>query len=263
MLAFPRIQIESKGAEVRRWQQFLNRQGAALDVDGIFGQKTLAATRLFQQRQGLEQDGIVGPNTWGRALLSDPTLDDPAPITPAHLAPDGPPRPNFFSLPAAVRWREFGGFNFVHAPRPDNPENIRITPPWEANNIVTVHIPELAHLPDTNGGFVRFHRRVAEPVRALWAAWGAAGLVNRVLSWNGSYVPRFIRGSTTVLSNHAYGIAFDINTRDNGFKQPPARVGATGCVRELVPIANEHGFYWGGHWTNPVDGMHFELAYLP
>ena len=34
-----------------------------------------------------------------------------------------------------------------------------------------------------------------------------------------------------------------------------------GCVRELVPIAHDHGFYWGGHFTRQ-DGMHFELARL-
>lgn len=35
-----------------------------------------------------------------------------------------------------------------------------------------------------------------------------------------------------------------------------------GSVRELVPIANEHGFYRGGHFSRR-DGMHVELAQLP
>jgi hypothetical protein len=39
----------------------------------------------------------------------------------------------------------------------------------------------------------------------------------------------------------------------------PAMIGEKGCVRELVPIANECGFYWGGHFTRK-DGMHFEIA---
>ena len=34
-----------------------------LKVDGIFGQKTEARTREFQRNQGLNPDGIVGPNT--------------------------------------------------------------------------------------------------------------------------------------------------------------------------------------------------------
>jgi len=31
-------------------------------------------------------------------------------------------------------------------------------------------------------------------------------------------------------------------------------------VRELVASANELGFFWGGHFSQPKDGMHFEFA---
>mgnify|MGYP003286617892 CR=1 FL=1 len=41
----------------------------ALQVDGIFGSKTDAAVRGFQQALGIAVDGIVGPVTW-RALVS-------------------------------------------------------------------------------------------------------------------------------------------------------------------------------------------------
>jgi peptidoglycan hydrolase-like protein with peptidoglycan-binding domain len=39
-----------------------------LDVDGIFGPKTEAAVRGFQQNDNLSVDGIVGRQTW-TALL--------------------------------------------------------------------------------------------------------------------------------------------------------------------------------------------------
>ena len=46
----------------------------------------------------------------------------------------------------------------------------------------------------------------------------------------------------------------------NGLGKKPAMIGEIGCVRELVPIANECGFYWGGHFDKRKDGMHFEIA---
>jgi hypothetical protein len=73
-------------------------------------------------------------------------------------------------------------------------------------------------------------------------------------------VPRFIRGSHSVLSNHAYGTAFDINAPWNALGVRPALVGKPGSVRELVPLAAEHGFAWGGHFRTRPDGMHFELV---
>jgi hypothetical protein len=78
-----------------------------------------------------------------------------------------------------------------------------------------------------------------------------------VLTWDGSFVPRFIRGSRTTLSNHAFGTAFDINCGYNRLGTIPALLGNKGYVRELVELANEHGFYWGGHFASPrSDGMH-------
>jgi peptidoglycan hydrolase-like protein with peptidoglycan-binding domain len=65
----------STGDAVRGVQeefQFRNLSGdpsKGLQVDGIFGPKTNAAVRGFQQALGIAVDGIVGPLTW-RALVS-------------------------------------------------------------------------------------------------------------------------------------------------------------------------------------------------
>jgi peptidoglycan hydrolase-like protein with peptidoglycan-binding domain len=65
----------STGDAVRGVQeefQFRNLSGdpgKGLQIDGIFGPKTNAAVRGFQQALGLAIDGIVGPLTW-RALVS-------------------------------------------------------------------------------------------------------------------------------------------------------------------------------------------------
>jgi peptidoglycan hydrolase-like protein with peptidoglycan-binding domain len=63
--ALPTLRVTAKGAAVRALQMQLNAKGHNVDVDGIFGQQTLAAVKAFQKAEGLGVDGIVGPITWG------------------------------------------------------------------------------------------------------------------------------------------------------------------------------------------------------
>jgi hypothetical protein len=51
-------------------QKLLNRAGAKLDSDGIFGPRTLAAVQQFQRANHLKQDGIVGKKTWAKLTES-------------------------------------------------------------------------------------------------------------------------------------------------------------------------------------------------
>lgn len=58
----------SKGPEVKRWQTFLAAQGYDPgSIDGVFGAATDVATRLFQAAESARVDGIVGPETFGKA----------------------------------------------------------------------------------------------------------------------------------------------------------------------------------------------------
>lgn len=51
-------------SEVKKLQKCLNKiQKSKLEVDGIFGNLTLAAVKKFQKAKKLEVDGIVGPKT--------------------------------------------------------------------------------------------------------------------------------------------------------------------------------------------------------
>src|SRR3954447_561105 len=69
--------------------------------------------------------------------------------------------------------------------------------------------------------------------------------------YGGCYVPRFIAGTTT-LSNHAFGLAFDVNVAEN-------QRGTVGLInRQVVSIFQKWGFTWGGNW-HFTDPMHFEL----
>ena len=59
------IQLGDRGESVKWLQWQLNRHGANLDVDGIFGNHTKLSVLLFQRqsKDGLAVDGVVGPKT--------------------------------------------------------------------------------------------------------------------------------------------------------------------------------------------------------
>ena len=54
----------NKGDAVKVLQEELNKHGADLVVDGIFGVKTEEAVKAFQKSMSLFADGIVGEKTW-------------------------------------------------------------------------------------------------------------------------------------------------------------------------------------------------------
>ena len=59
----PMIQKGDTGQAVKVWQVIVG-----VDPDGEFGYLTKAATLTFQTAQGLEVDGVVGPESWGAGL---------------------------------------------------------------------------------------------------------------------------------------------------------------------------------------------------
>lgn len=248
----------SEGQDVRRWQEFMRGRNLLTGVDGVFGPLTEAATKAFQRSQRIQSDGVVGPLTLAAALRAgfDPGFTDPLGGTSGV---DWPPPPAFAPLVSnRQRGEIFGVFRFERvAP---NKDDIRILDNWEARNVVPLTIPQLAGVTGASRtGRIRVHRLVTEQHRALFQAWEDAGLIGLLKTWDGGFVPRFVRGSNTTLSNHAWGTGFDINARWNPLGAVPALRGETGSVRELVPIAHDHGFFWGGHFSRS-DGMHFEVA---
>lgn len=57
------LRFGMNGLDVKMLQQFLNKQGYILTVDGKFGNMTKAAVINFQKKNGLVSDGIIGPKT--------------------------------------------------------------------------------------------------------------------------------------------------------------------------------------------------------
>jgi hypothetical protein len=247
------IKIGSKGDLVGDWQTFLRGEELYLGVvDEDFGQKTHDATIKFQNAHNLTADGVVGMKTIEKAKelgfgKSDNDLEFP-------------PKPNFNPLVGnKERAKIFGEFQFKATPTAQNPEAISILGDWVSKNIVRVNLPALSKA--TGGKFtaMRWNKSCEYQLVKFFERLEKENLHTKILSYAGAFYPRFIRGSRTQLSNHSWGTSFDINVPQNGLGKVPALIGKEGSVRELVPIAHECGFYWGGHFSR-MDGMHFEIA---
>lgn len=262
------------GEDVWAWEYFLLGIDPTCDIiaDGIFDEKTKEATKKFQSKVGFfgsSVDGVVGPKTLGKAMQLgfDPTVDERTDKTSSKW----PPKPvDCVALDDKTRASLFGSFSYVSSPTPSNPEAITLTDDWETKNMTRVIVPQLIRVQGANKGNLYVNKRVVNQLLKTFSEWESAGLLDRVLTWNGMYSPRFIRGSRTRLSNHAWGTAFDINAQWNMLGTCPALVGQTGSTRELVDIAYQNGWYWGGWFgyssssqTGPrSDGMHFECFKL-
>ena len=61
-------------AEVKRMQALLRAQGFPVEADGLFGPGAERMVKEFQRGHELDDDGIVGPRTWG-ALEGTPPPD--------------------------------------------------------------------------------------------------------------------------------------------------------------------------------------------
>jgi hypothetical protein len=247
------------GPDVEKWQQFLRglKSNSFVVVNGVYDSVTASETKDFQNSKGLMADGVVGPQTLAFALQNGyPLMHDSSNDV---SGPNWPSKPADSPLNVVDRVKLFGSFSFVADPTPSNPEAIKITSDWAKKNIISVTIPQIQNVPGApHSGTIQIHAALSQQITTLFQQWESAGMMNLVLSWSGSWAPRFIRGSRTNLSNHAWGTAFDINAQWNGLGAQPALKGQRGSTRELVEIAYSNGFYWGGWFSNRPDGMHFE-----
>jgi len=103
----PTLKLDSTGPDVTKLQQRLKDLG--FDPNGIdvtFGPGTEAAVRAFQQANGLEVDGKVGPDTRTALQMDDAAETDDAASAGAGGTPSGSPIPN---VTVAIVRRMFPG----------------------------------------------------------------------------------------------------------------------------------------------------------
>ena len=118
-------------------------------------------------------------------------------------------------------------------------------PAWVQEHITTEVVPLL--------GSVTCNKVVFPQLKEVLREIHDRGLDDKIHpeQFAGCYNARFIAGSST-LSNHAFGLALDINAVEN-------QRGTVGLIdRGVVQIFQKWGFTWGGDWGY-TDPMHFEL----
>lgn len=153
------------------------------------------------------------------------------------LRPDHPPVPEV--VPGSPAWAR------THYGNPD-------APGFRTRNIVTI---------DFLGRTMFVHRRAARHflrLERLFAArapdYAAAVAAGELDDW--SYENRVVRGAVAGKSNHAFGIAIDVNALSNV-------LGTAGDMPlEVVHQWELEGGDWGGDWARP-DPMHFETHLTP
>ena len=67
------VRLGDSGKGVEQIQTALTAHGFKVVVDGKFGPATDQAVRAFQKKNGLKQDGIVGPITWAKLQSTSTT----------------------------------------------------------------------------------------------------------------------------------------------------------------------------------------------
>lgn len=109
--------------------------------------------------------------------------------------------------------------------------------------------------------YLLFHKKAAPALeRALNTVWNYYGRDQKkidalgISKTAGTYNKRYIRGSSSKWSNHAYGAAIDINAEQNGFNMegniPPV----------MIAAFKAEGARWGGDYKGRTDPMHFEFC---
>jgi len=188
------------------------------------------------------------------AARAAPVIEEREPAAPVPV--DWPSTPDYVPMTDSERAAAFGLMRY--APRADG--TVTILDDWAAEHLVTVEIPQLRGIVGAPPSCrITFHRAGASAIVALWQAWEDAGILGDVLQFSGAWNPRMVRGSATVLSNHAYATALDINAGFNPMGHDGAAMGAPGDMRRLTAVAVALGWESGRYFARR-DPMHLQLG---
>jgi len=117
--------------------------------------------------------------------------------------------------------------------------------------IVTYTIPKSLRIPWIPNAIL-CNEQFVKPFETALTNLFFRKLGHEVKSWEGCFNIRQKKGSASY-SLHSWGLAVDINSTWNGYKNYPS------FSEGFVKCFTDAGFIWGGNWENP-EGNHFEIA---
>lgn len=237
-----------RGKDVEVLQVWLSGRDKSVVVNGVYDARTEEAVKGFQRLSGLQADGAFGlrTSTAAQAQKFVPLdfLEDVR-TSPETVAP-----PKFRPLTQAQKVEKFGVPGQVAvSPTPGGP----ITP-GKAFQKKLVEVDLTRWFPNIYGARkVTLHKLVLKQFEAFFSAIALTDA--RPGTCAGAWVPRYVRGSTTVFSSHAFGTAIDFDAA----LDPLGSASSSGARLRAV-AANSVGLYWGGHFKR-LDPMHFEAVF--
>lgn len=90
------------------------------------------------------------------------------------------------------------------------------------------------------------------------------GIAYKVVN-GGSYAPRANANAKNLPSMHSFGLAFDINTKNNPNYRRTSKCTSncgdsckTDIPKDVINALKNNGFRWGGEFSRVCDAMHFE-----
>ena len=130
-------------------------------------------------------------------------------------------------------------------------DGITFTKGFNPAEVTTVIIPQLAGIPGAHGGKLSFHNRGHKQLLNTFADIERMGLLHHIKTCAGSLNMRLKKPTSGALSkqpsNHAFGIAIDLNSDDGSLGS---------SVAPVAPVFQANGFKWGISFNDP---MHFEI----
>lgn len=243
----------NRPGDVNEVQRLLKARGFNPGVvDGRCGPRTVAAIVSFQHTLMSRPDGLVQPGgrTW--AALVSPAAGPTPPThanTPKLTQPVPRPaksslNPGLSPVDNAYMQAKFGAPRSSYAKDCQPVTNERLRKRMVTGSVGPFNATGLAEALGSLSGVMAEIKHV-QP--AVYQALGSAGML----------CCRYVRGSSTSISNHSWGTAIDLTV--NGVLDRRGDNSVQYGLTLIAPIFNRFGWYWGAAFKTE-DGMHFECS---